>query len=250
VDLMTVQVKPSLVNKLGILVATKLILWASRLTVTVRSYVAYLMRRYSYGRALYIPHGASVFRCLSLDLPERIVLMFGHMGPSKGLSTLLKAFEELVTEKNDVKLVIAGASHPNFPGYLESYGKIFIPKVDFLGYVHEEDLAKVFGIADVVVLPYLTATGTSGVFHLACSYGKPVVASDLPEIREMVAEGAAALLVPPSDVSALKKAILNVLGDEGLAARMREQNLAFAREESWSVVAKMFEQVYVELSNA
>jgi len=250
VDLDKVQVKSNLVNRLGIFVATKLILSASRLAVTVRSYVTYLKKRYRYGRASYIPHGASVIKCPSHSHPERIVLIFGHMGPYKGLPILLKTFEEIVKERSDVKLVIAGASHPNFPGYLESLRKNVISKVDFLGYVREEDLMKVFGAADVVVLPYLTATGTSGAFHIACSYGKPVVASDLPEIRELVSEGAAALLVPPSDVSALKKGILRVLDDEGLAARMSEQNLAFARGESWRTVAKAFEQVYVDLINS
>lgn len=250
VHLASVQVKPSVLNKLGIFVATKMLLSASRLAVTVRSYVAYLQRRYGYGRAVYIPHGAAVIQQPPLDPPERLVLMFGHMGPYKGLPTILKAFEAVVAEKPGVRLVIAGASHPNFPGYLEAYRRTYRPKVDFLGYVQEADLGTVFGTADVVVLPYLTATGTSGVFHMACSYGKPVIASDLPEIREMVREGAAALLVPPRDVTALKDAILKVLGNHGLATRMRAQNLAFARAERWSVVAGAFEHVYAELVHA
>ena len=44
-------------------------------------------------------------------------------------------------------------------------------------------------------MPYLAVPGTSGVFHLACGYGTPIVASDLPEIREILADGASAVLV-------------------------------------------------------
>jgi glycosyltransferase involved in cell wall biosynthesis len=250
VNLEKVRLKPSLLNRVGILVATKLILSASRVVVTVRSYAEYLRRRYGHKGVLYIPHGTSANACSPIDPDEKVVLMFGHMGPSKGLPIMLKAFEELMKERSDVKLVVAGSSHPNFPGYLDEFVKTAIPKVTFLGYVHEEDLARVFGMADVVVLPYLTATGTSGVFHLACGYGKPVVSSDLPEIREMVAEGASALLVPPGDVGALKDAILKVLFNEEIAAKMSEQNLMFAQREQWSIVAEAYEEAYLELLNS
>jgi glycosyltransferase involved in cell wall biosynthesis len=250
VDLKKVRLKPSLLNRVGILVATKLILSASKVVVTVRSYAEYLRRRYGHKGVLYIPHGTSVNACSLIDPDEKVMLMFGHMGPSKGLPIMLKTFEELMKERSDVKLVVAGSSHPNFPGYLDEFVKAAIPKVDFLGYVREEDLAQVFGMADVVVLPYLTATGTSGVFHLACGYGKPVVASDLAEIREMVAEGASALLVPPSDVGALKDAILKVLFSEEIAAKMSEQNLMFAQREQWNIVAEAYEEAYLGLLNS
>ncbi len=250
VDLEKVRLKPSLLNRVGILVATKLILSASKVVVTVRSYAKYMRRRHGLKGVLYIPHGTSANGCLSIDPDEKVVLMFGHMGPSKGLPIMLKAFEELMKKKSDVKLVVAGSSHPNFPAYLDEFVKAAIPKVTFLGYVREENLAEVFGMADVVVLPYLTATGTSGVFHLACGYGKPVVSSDLPEIRELVAEGASALLVPPSDAGALKDAILKVLFNGEIAAKMSEQNLMFAQREQWSIVAEAYEKTYLELLNS
>lgn len=247
VDLKKVRLKPSLLNRVGILVATKMVLSASKVVVTVKSYADYIRRRHGFKRVRYIPHGTSANGCLSIDPEEKVVLMFGHMGPSKGLPIMLKAFEELLKKKSDVKLVVAGSSHPNFPAYLDKFVKAAIPKVDFLGYVREENLAEVFGMADVVVLPYLTATGTSGVFHLACGYGKPVVSSDLPEIREIITEGASALLVPPGDVEALEDAILKVLSNGDISAKMSEQNLLFAQREQWDIVAEAYEDTYLEL---
>jgi glycosyltransferase involved in cell wall biosynthesis len=173
--------------------------------------------------------------------------MFGHMGPYKGLPVMLQAFEELRKENHNVKLVVAGSSHPNFPGFIDPYIKANLPKVDFLGYIPEAEISQIFRVADVVVIPYFTTTGTSGVFHLACGYGRPIVASDLPEIREILSEGASALLVPPGDVKALKEAILKVLYDEKLAAKMSEQNLQFAQRESWGIVAEAYEEAYLEL---
>lgn len=246
-DLEKAKVKPSLANKTGILVTTKLVLSASRVVVMVRSYAEYLRKRYNHQGVLYIPHGSSVNDCLSVDSEEKVVLMFGHMGPSKGLPIMLQAFEKLMKGRKDVQLVIAGTDHPNYSGYLDEFVKTAPPQVVFLGYVPEEDLPRVFGMAKVVVTPYLVALGTSGVFHLACGFGKPVVSSDLPEIREIVADGASALLVPPGDVDALKDAILQVLFNKEIAAKMCEQNLKFAQKERWSIVAEAYEEAYLEL---
>jgi cellulose synthase/poly-beta-1,6-N-acetylglucosamine synthase-like glycosyltransferase/glycosyltransferase involved in cell wall biosynthesis len=247
VDLAKVQLKPSLLNKVGILVATKLILSAPRVVVTVRSYADYLKERYGHLGVQYIPHGTLAGNYSIVDPEEKIILLFGHMGPYKGLPVMLNAFKEMRKENYNVKLIVAGSSHPNFPDFLDPYIKANIPKVDFIGYVPEEDIARVFRMADVVVIPYFTTTGTSGVFHLACGYGRPIVASDLPEIREILAEGASALLVPPDNVKALKDGILKVLSDEKMAAKMSAQNLRFAQGESWGIVAQAYEEAYLEL---
>ena len=247
VDLKKVKQNPSFTNRAGIMVATKLILSASRVVVMVKSYADFLRKHYNNKGILFIPHGSISHNCPSIEPPDKIVLIFGHMGPFKGLPTMLSAFDKITKERNDIQLVIAGDSHPNFPTYIDEFAKNAPPKVVFTGYVHEKDLCKVFGTADVVVTPYLLATGTSGVIHLACSFGKPVVSSDLPEIRELLADGASALLVQPGNAYALKDAILKVLNDKSLATKMAEENLKFAQKERLSIVAKIYEETYIEL---
>jgi glycosyltransferase involved in cell wall biosynthesis len=247
VDLEKVKQKPSFVNKAGILVATRLILSASRVVVMVKSYADYLRKHYNNKGILFIPHGSIGDKCISIDPEEKVVLMFGHMGPFKGLPTMLSAFEKIAKERSDVQLVIAGANHPNFPGYLDEFIKNAPPKVVFTGYVPEKDLCRVFGMADVVVTPYLLATGTSGVFHMACGFGKPVVSSDLPEMRELVADGASSLLIPHDDSDALKTAILKILNNNEAAIKMCKQNLKFAQKETWSIVAQAYEEAYLEI---
>lgn len=232
---------------MGILVATKLILSAPKVVVTVKSYVPYLNNRYRHMGVQYIPHGTSVGNSTSIDPEEKIILMFGHMGPYKGLPVIIQAFKELRAEKHNVRLIVAGTSHPNFPDFIDEFAKQHIPYVEFLGYVPEENIGRLFRMSDIVVIPYFTTTGTSGVFHLACGYGRPIVASDLPEIRELVEEGACAILVPPGNVAALKKAIIRVLSEEKVAAEMSCKNLTFAQNESWSVVAIKYEEAYLEL---
>lgn len=246
VNLTVFGIKTSFLNKLGIRIATKLITMATVVTVTVRSYVKTLRARYQCQKIIFVPHGTHVLNQLSPPSvnPHKIVLMFGHMSPSKGLPTMLKVTKRLGEDRDDFKLVVAGQNHPNFPDYLRRFRRNAIPNVEFTGYIDEEWLPKLFQKAYLVILPYLTATGTSGVFHLACGFGKPIVASDLPEIRELVREGASALLVPPKDVEAFCKAILRLYDKPELARQLGRQNISFASREDWRVVAASFERIY------
>jgi glycosyltransferase involved in cell wall biosynthesis len=215
--------------------------------VLVHSYISILTKRYRHPNVIYIPHGTQTGALAKVDPEEKVILIFGHMGPHKGLPLLIDAFKQMRREKINVKLMVAGADHPNFPNYLKEFIKLNIPNVEFLGYVPEEKLEQVFKTADVLVMPYLAVPGTSGVFHLACGYGTPVVASDLPEIREILADGASAMLVPSQNVSALKNAILKVLFEKGVAENMSAQNLLFAQKRNWSTVAEAYEQAYINL---
>lgn len=246
VNLKAVGLRASFLNRLGIRLATMLVTSASRVTVTVRSYAEYLERAYGSRNVEYVPHGTDLVNLPSLPPtnPCRVILMFGHMSPYKGLPAMLEIFRLLVHDRKDLKLTVAGDSHPNFPGYLDHFVKNPSANVEFVGYVDEQDLRELFHRAFVVVLPYVTATGTSGVFHLACGFGKPIVASDLPEMKELVDQGASAILVPPSDVEGFRKAILRLCDEPSLVEEMRERNLMFASKESWSLVASSFERIY------
>lgn len=249
VELKLVGLKESLLNRLGLRFATKLITLASSITVTVKSYVEFLRRTYGCRSVYFVPHGAEPMNPRKPCNPHGFILMFGHMSPYKGLPLMLKTFDILLEKKKGLKLVIAGESHPNFPNYLESFKRSPHPNIKFTGYVDEKELPKLFQEAFVVVLPYLTATGTSGVFHLACGFGKPIVASDLPEMRELLRMGASAILVPPGDVEGFCKAILKLYDDPSLARKMGERNLSFASNETWSLVASSFERIYLRLAS-
>jgi len=247
VDLRKVNMKPSFLNRAGILVATKMLLAGQTTIVPVQSYAEFIRIQHHKRNVKYIPHGTTAIINHEFLHREKRILMFGHMGPSKGLPVMLRAFKEINQDYRNLALLVAGGSHPNYPDYLDSLKQEAPLNTRFLGYIPEEKLSRVFESADVVVLPYLTATGTSGVFHMACGYGKPIVASDLPEIRELVNLGASAIMVPPGDEDALKAAVLRVLSNEVLASKMSLRNLFFAKKESWSTVAAAYEEVYFAL---
>ena len=59
------------------------------------------------------------------------------------------------------------------------------PRVEFTGYVEEDDIPQLFRSASVLVLPYSSATGASGVAHLACEFGVPIISAGIDDFREM-----------------------------------------------------------------
>jgi glycosyltransferase involved in cell wall biosynthesis len=239
-------------EKLGLFLATKFVLCASCVTVTVPSYVDFLKKRYKSKNVVYVPHGAwdSGEHVLNDPPKGQTILIFGYMSPYKGVTVLLEAFEKIVQALPNTKLIIAGTDNVNFRGYLAQLkNKIKIPNVKFTGYVDEKDVPSLFKEASIVVLPYLSCLGNSGVFNIACSYGKPIIASDLPEFRELISMGASAILVPPNDSAVLSKAIFSLLNNPKLMEKMGMENYSFARKETFGKVAETFEKIYWNLKS-
>jgi glycosyltransferase involved in cell wall biosynthesis len=251
VDLEKVNVKNNTLNKIGLTLATNLLLKADRIVVTVKSYIHDLQTRYRFKKARYIKHGASLTMKKNAENGEKVdvkqILMFGHMAPHKGLPVILEAFQKISEQRNDVVLVVAGSDHPNFPGYLKGFNLDNRHKVKYIGYVSEDNVSRVFDDSYLVVIPYLTTTGTSGVFHLACGASKPIIASNLPEIRELLKEGASAKLVKPGKSQELEKAVELLLDNPIQAKNMGKKNLKYAEKESWETIARQYVQEYIEL---
>ena len=79
------------------------------------------------------------------------------------------------------------SNHPATPGYVDSIARRFrdCSRIEFRGYVAEDDIPELFRTASVLVMPYNSATGASGVAHLACQYGLPIISADIADFREM-----------------------------------------------------------------
>ena len=108
---------------------------------------------------------------------------------------LLETFNIVNNIRKDTKLIIAGSSHPNYPKYLEKFSlKNTSSTIIYKGYIPEKQLPEIISSSDVVILPYKTCTGTSGVVHLVSSFGIPIIATNHPEFRELLLEGCGLLL--------------------------------------------------------
>lgn len=224
---------------LGAHTATRLLLQAGPVCVTLGRYRHVLETHYRAGRVHHIPHGAYVApEALEHagDLPEDI-LFFGSLAPFKGLPVLLEAFERLQRHRPQASLTIAGSDHPRFPEYREALRRAALARngagphaVRWLGAVPENELRGLFAQARVVALPYLATTGASSVLYRAVAYGRPVIASDLVDLRAATDEERLFIdYVPPADPAALAEALDQLLDDAPRQRATAEANLLAMR---------------------
>jgi glycosyltransferase involved in cell wall biosynthesis len=217
--------------------ATRMILMANSVSVLLPAYRRKLIDKYRGENIHFRAHGILSARPEYPDFskrgnPEHIILAFGKWGTYKRCELLIECFQdEIAPNMPNTKLVIAGSNNGNAPGYIESLRELYKdnPKVEFMGYIPEENISELFGKSSVLVLPYTSATGASGVAHLAAQYGVPIVSSDIPDFRDMCEnEGLALKFYPVGDKSAMAQTILELLQSPEEQHEMAEQNFSAA----------------------
>ncbi len=152
-----------------------------------------------------------------------------------------------------MRLTIAGPPVPEegISGQVLDWAAQRAERVEALpGYVPIEDVKALFARARVVVLPYLTGY-QSGVVHVAMTMRRAVVASDVGDLPEAVADGDSGLIVPSGDPSALADALERVLSDAELAERFGAAGHArMLAGSSWPTVAERVESALDSLAGS
>jgi glycosyltransferase involved in cell wall biosynthesis len=165
-------------------------------------------------------------------LPARYLLFVGSREPRKGLDVLLAAYRELLADQPGAPpLVLAGP-----PGWGAALDLAGLPdgSVRLLGYLPESELASLTAGAAAMVFPSrYEGFGLPPLQALAC--GTPVVASDLPALREVL--GDEADLVPAGDAGALAAALATALKDAPPSDAARAARRARAARFTWPACA-------------
>jgi len=175
------------------------------------------------------------------------ILAFGSWGTYKRLEDLLEALPAIQSEVPNVELIIAGGDHPKAPGYIASLKEKFRGNaaINFVGYVPEAELASLFRNATLAALPYSSGAGSSGVAHLACEYGLPIVAADLADFVEMASwEHLAVQFYPRGDRGKLAQAVVRLLQSPQVRAEMANQNLAAAERITFDHVVSEYLETF------
>jgi glycosyltransferase involved in cell wall biosynthesis len=216
--------------------ATRMLLMANSISVLLPVYRRTLIDKYRGENVHFRAHGILGGCPEPPDFtlrgnPEHRILAFGKWGTYKRLELLIEAFEQLTQHMPNVRLVVAGGNHPQTPGYIESVAESmkYNSRVEFTGYVAEEDIPKLFRPASVLVLPYSSATGASGVAHLACEFGVPIISAGIDDFREMAYdEGLAVDFYETGDSKSLARQLQRLLNDDERRSEMAEQNFSAA----------------------
>jgi glycosyltransferase involved in cell wall biosynthesis len=148
---------------------------------------------------------------LAVGAPVR-VLLFGVWGPQKDLGGALELLRKVQGSGEDIQVTVAGGANPSFPEYAAEIDKFesAMPKESFrfLGWVSEDDVLGLTLEHDLLFLPYRATGGYSGAMNCGALTDLPVVAYDLPQLREFAQElGVHPAFIDPTRADQLAEAI-------------------------------------------
>jgi glycosyltransferase involved in cell wall biosynthesis len=113
------------------------------------------------------------------------------------------------------------------PGYMQSVADKYCdnPQIEFAGYVAEQKIPELFRGMSLLLMPYSSSTGSSGVAHQAAQYGIPIVCADIHDFREMAEyERLAIEFYPVDDRDAFAQTVANLLNSPDRLANMAMKN--------------------------
>lgn len=183
--------------------------------------------------------------------PDAPVLLFvGALDRAhyfKGVAVLLQALARLPNPCVHLLVVGSGDLQPAYARRAAELG--MAARVSFCGRVPAADLPTYYSLADLLVLPSTTrgeAFGMVLIEALACA--TPVIASNLPGVRSVVAHGSDGLLVPPANPHALAQAISVLLSNPARRQAMGARGRAKVQQQyAWQVIIPQLEQIYREV---
>ena len=178
---------------------------------------------------------------------ERIVLFFGYVRRYKGLQVLLSALQE-VRKSLPVHLLVVGEFYVDQAEYQKQIEDLGLQSsvTVVADYVPNDRVAAYFSAADVVILPYLSAT-QSGITQIAYNFDKPVIASDVGGLAEVVKHGVTGTIVPPNQPGLLAEAILEYYRrnlEAAMVPRVKEEKRLY----SWDYFVEAIEALCREQS--
>ena len=187
---------------------------------------------------------AEARQVLKLPADVRLVLFFGFIKAYKGVNNLIDSAHHLREEfGDDLRVLIVGDIYGEKQPYVDriaaSGAADIIDLID--GFVPDETVEDYFLAADLVVLPYVSAT-QSGIVQIAYNYDLPVVTTDVGGLPEVVADGSTGFIVPPEDPAALAQAMIRFFrenrAEEFAANVVREK-----KKYSWDRMAEVVEEL-------
>ncbi len=173
---------------------------------------------------------------------DRVLLFFGYVRRYKGLHVLLDAINALPASL-PVRLLVVGEFYDDEAAYrarVEALG--LSSRVTIVSeYIPNAKVRDYFSAADVVVLPYISAT-QSGIAQIAYNFDKPIIATDVGGLAETVKDGMTGFVVPPENPDAIADAIRRFY-EPGTEARLVKGVQREKLKYSWDTLVDAIEQL-------
>ncbi len=183
---------------------------------------------------------------LGIDSSTKLALYFGVIRPYKGVDIFFESCR-LLGDLQDLKMLAVGEIYSSENELRALVASIPGNRAELIdAYVPNEEVALYFRAADLVVLPYRSAT-QSGVVPIAYACGRPVVVTNVGGLPEAVNDGVSGFVVPPNDPSALAGAIRQFFTSEN-RERFEAGVAAMKQSLSWSKYAGLLKDLIAQVS--
>lgn len=178
-----------------------------------------------------------------LEPGEGTALYFGFVRAYKGLSHLIEAMPMALERLPGLRLLVVGEFWEDRAPYDRAIARHGLEgKVRLVdGYVPNEMVAAYFRAADLVVLPYVSATG-SGIVQVAYGFNKPVLTTRVGSLPEVVEDGRTGYLVPPGDPAAIAGAMIDFF-ERGRAGEFSRNVEEYRKRFSWERMVEAVESL-------
>jgi glycosyltransferase involved in cell wall biosynthesis len=201
-----------------------------------------------------LSHGQARRR-LGIGDAEKVILFFGRISPYKGVEFLVAAFQRVMAQGGDYRLIIAGKPERSCEKYVDKIRQAISSDgsrervIQRMEFIRDEETEVYFKAADVFVLPY-TEVFQSGVLILGYGFGLPVIATDVGSFGEEIIEGETGFLCRTRDSVDLARTIEAYFQSDlfkALSSR-RPGIREYARTRySWETVSEATRAVYAKL---
>ena len=206
-----------------------------------------------------VPFGTAAGACSESEQPRpggtKQLLFVGRLVERKGIPYLIEALDILAKQfPVHLNIVGSGPEEPHLQELTRSRG--LEQSITFHGRISPDELARHYSRCDAFVLPAIVDSrgdteGLGVVIIEAMSYRRPVVASGVGGIVDLVIDGQTGLRVPPEDSPALARAIARVLTDPDLAQRLGRAGYDHVQQNySWPAIIKRLDDLYRDLRAA
>ena len=185
---------------------------------------------------------------------QNVILFFGAIKEYKGLDILSKSIPIASSKINNLTLIIAGEAGDAETRQIVLKCKDILSKlpnevkvVVHEKYIPDAEVAKYFIASDVVVLPY-RGISHSGVLHIAYSFGRPVIVSDVGDFKESVEEGKSGFVLSSNSAENLSEKIIQAFSDKQNLEKMGKyaRNLSETKY-SWENSATLMKPIYEKM---
>jgi len=166
---------------------------------------------------------------LGLPRDRKIVMYTGHLYPRKGVHLLIKAAKNI-----DAEIYVVGGYKEDIDRLNSNYD-VDVGNLNFTGFVNPSSIHKYQLSSDILVAPYTKKAWMPSPLKLFeyMAAGKPIVASKIDTIQEVLKHEENALLFKPEDTESLTRNINRLLEDNELCEKTRENALEDVKEYSW-----------------